>query len=60
VRATYNLDDEPSAMIGVLKEKALDMLANGERDSLAELIFQRYSEYRRKYEKDMILVEVGI
>lgn len=49
VRAAYSLDDEPSTMIGVLKEKALDMIANGERDALGELIFQRYREYRRAY-----------
>jgi len=49
VRAAYSLDDEPSTMIGVLKEKALDMIANGERDALGELIFQRYSQYRRAY-----------
>ena len=60
VRATFGLDDEPSAMIGVLKEKALDMLARGERDALGELIFHRYAEYRRKYQKDIILIEGAV
>ena len=36
------------------------MLANGERDALLEIIFQRYGECCCKYEIGMILVEGAV
>ena len=60
VRGALNLDDEAAAMQGVGKAEALDMIARGEEEALGEKIYARFVEYKRRYGKEITVIEGGL
>jgi phosphate acetyltransferase len=60
VRGALNLDDEAAAMQGVRKAEALDMISRGEEEALGEKIYARYVEYKRRYGKEITVIEGGL
>lgn len=60
MRGALNLEDDAAAMQGVGKSEALDMIARGEQEALGEKIYARFVEYKRRYGKEITVIEGGL